>query len=311
MQRNSLNHLRNVQFMRGVMGIEPTASVAIQLASAGGDRTREIVVPVASQSGSAGAWPRTSSRLLDGNIGYLRLANMDAVAVTEVNSWMPKFRDTIGLIVDVRGNTGGSRDALRALFPYVMSEVDAPRVINAARYRLHPEYREDHLGGSRYMYRETWTGWSPEERAAIASFKPTFNPEWMPPDQEFSDWHYLIMSRSMNRNAFTYGKPVIVLIDEDSFSATDIFVSAFKGWRGVTLVGTPTGGGSARQVPIQLPVSGLSTTLASMASFQRSGLLYDGHGTPPDILVHPDPHYFLTSGRDNVLDRAVEILKTR
>jgi Peptidase family S41 len=311
MRRNALDHVLRVQFMRGLMGIERTDSVAIQLVSAAGDRTRDLVLPVVAQSARAGSWPRSASRILDGNFGYLRLANMDGAAVNEVNSWMPKFRSTNGLIVDVRGNTGGSRDALRALFPYLMSDSDAPRVINAARYRLHPEYREDHLGGSRYMYREGWSGWSPEERSAIARFKQSFKPEWMPPAEDFSDWHYLVMSRSMNRNAFTYGKPVVVLIDQDSFSATDIFVSAFKGWSNVTLIGTPSGGGSARQVPIQLPLSRLSMTLASMASFQWNGRLYDGHGTQPDILVHPDPEYFLAAGRDNVLDRAIEFLKTR
>jgi hypothetical protein len=309
MQRNALNHLRNVQFMRGILGIAQTNSVTVRFSSSAGDRTREAVVSIVPQASGAGSWPRTASRILDGNFGYLRLANMDNAAVNEVNTWMPKFRDTNGLIVDVRGNSGGSRDALRALFPFMMSPSDSPRVINAARYRLHPEYREDHLGGSRYMYRETWTGWSAEERAAIARFKQTFKPEWMPPEQEFSDWHYLVMSRSTNPTAFTYGKPVVVLIDQNSFSATDIFVSAFKGWRNVTLVGTPTGGGSARQIPISLPISRLSTTLASMASFQWNGLLYDGHGTPPDVLVQPEPSYFLSGGRDNVLERAVEILR--
>jgi hypothetical protein len=182
--------------MRGAMGIERKDSVAVQLVSAAGDRTRELVAPVVTQSAAAGSWPRTVSRILDGNFAYLRLANMDGAAVNEVNSWMPKFRSTGGLIVDVRGNTGGSRDALRALFPHVMSDSDAPRAVNAARYRLHPEYREDHLGGSRYMYREEWTGWSPEERSAIGRFKQTFKPEWTPPDADFSDWHYLVMSRS-------------------------------------------------------------------------------------------------------------------
>jgi hypothetical protein len=46
-----------------------------------------------------------------------------------------------------------------------------------------------------------------------------------------------------------------------------------------------------------------------MASFQWTGLLYDGHGTQPDVLVHPDPSYFLSGGRDNALERAVEILR--
>jgi C-terminal processing protease CtpA/Prc len=242
-------------------------------------------------------------------VGYLRLAAMNQDAVEEVRSWMPRFRDTHGLIVDVRGNGGGSRDALRALFPFLMSETDAPRVVNAAKYRLHPDYQEDHLGGSRYMYRESWSGWSDEERAAIASFRETFTPEWEPPEDEFSEWHYLVMSRSMNPEAYVYDEPVIVLLDEGSFSATDIFVSAFKGWRGVTLVGTPSGGGSARQVVIRLPVSGLQMSLASMASFQWNGQLHDGNGTQPDVLVHPDPEYFLAGGRDNVLERALVMLR--
>jgi C-terminal processing protease CtpA/Prc len=165
------------------------------------------------------------------------------------------------------------------------------------------------LGGSRYMYRESWEGWTPEERAAIARFKETFTPEWVPPEDDFSEWHYLVMSRRTNPDAFVYGRPVILLLDENSFSATDIFVSAFKGWHDVTLVGTPSGGGSARQVATRLPVSGLSINLASMASFQWNGRLHDGNGTEPDVLVHPAAEYFLRGGRDTVLERALQALR--
>jgi C-terminal processing protease CtpA/Prc len=159
------------------------------------------------------------------------------------------------------------------------------------------------------MYTEEWSGWSAAEREAIRRFKATFRPEWTPPAAEFSDWHYLVMSRSMNPQAYGYGRPVIILMDENCFSATDIFLSAFKGYPGVTLVGDPSGGGSARRVGARLPESGLSLGLASMASFQQDGRLYDGHGVQPDVLVHPDPTYFLTGGRDNVLERALALLK--
>jgi len=117
------------------------------------------------------------------------------------------------------------------------------------------------------------------------------------------------MSRRTNPAAFAYGKPVIVLLDEKSFSATDIFVSAFKGYPGVTLMGSPSGGGSARQVGVRLPVSGLSLRLASMASFQISGRLHDGHGTDPDVLVPPAPGYFLRGGEDNILRAALARLR--
>jgi C-terminal processing protease CtpA/Prc len=242
-------------------------------------------------------------------VGYLRLGEMDEVAVEEVATWMPRFASTRGLIVDVRGNTGGSRDALRALFPYLMSAGDPPRVVNAAKYRLHPQRGEDHLGGSRYMFRADSPQWTPAEREAIARFRETFEPQWTPPAEEFSDWHYLVMSREMNPGAFTYGRPVVVLLDENAFSATDIFLSAMKGWPGVTLVGTPSGGGSARTESFLLPLSGLEVTLGSMASFQWTGQLYDGNGIHPDVLVYPDAEYFIEGGRDNVLDRALELLR--
>jgi C-terminal processing protease CtpA/Prc len=307
MERNSLAFVQRLGFMRMLLGLPGDAPVRLQLASRDGARTRQL--ELGETTGRSVPRPESESRILDGNVGYLRIATMDARAAAEVNRLMPQFRGTVGLIVDVRGNGGGTRDALRALFPYLMSQTEAPRVVNAAKYRLHPEYREDHLGGSRFMYSESWEGWTHEERAAIAQFKTTFRPQWTPPEAEFSDWHYLVMSRRTNPEAFVYGKPVVVLLDAGSFSATDIFVNALKGWHDVTLVGTPSGGGSARQVPVTLPISRLSFTLASMASFQWSGRLYDGNGTAPDVVVHPEPEYFLVGGRDNVLEQAIALLR--
>lgn len=303
--RHALRQMRYLQFQRGVMGLEQADTLTVDVVSRDGQQTRELSLPVASGSPTYGVWPRTQSGLLDGNVGYLRLEAMNMDAVRDVAVWMPKFRDTVALVVDVRGNGGGSRDALRAVFPYVMAEDAEPRVVNAATYRMHPDYPEDHLGGSRYMYRESWDGWTPAERRAIEAFTQDFTPQWTPPADEFSEWHYLVMSRRTNPEAFVYGKPVIVLLDPKSFSATDIFVSAFKGHANVTLMGSPSGGGSARRVGVQLPVSRLSMGLASMASFQISGRLHDGNGTQPDVVVVPEPEYFLAGGEDNILQAAL------
>jgi hypothetical protein len=291
------------------MGLPEEDTVRVEVASRDGGDRRGISLPVSAGGPTYGLWPTGGSRLLDGNVGYLRIPSMDSNAVAEVALWMPNFRQTRGLIVDVRGNGGGSRDALRALFPYVMAADAPPHVVNAAKYRLHPDHPNDHLGGSRYLYRESWDGWSPAERRAIADFRAGFTPEWEPPADEFSEWHYLVMSREMNPDAFVYGRPVIVLLDEQSFSATDIFVSAFKGYPNVTLMGSPSGGGSARRVGASLPVSQLSIGLASMASFQISGRLHDGNGTQPDVVVPPAPEYFLSGGEDNVLQAALARLR--
>ena len=72
--------------------------------------------------------------------------------------------------------------------------------------------------------------WTPAERRVIEQFKPQLEPAWVPPADEFNEWHYLVMSRRTNPQAFVYDKPIIVMPDQKSFSATDIFVSAFKGF---------------------------------------------------------------------------------
>ena len=308
-QHQALRQIRNLQFLRQVMGLPAPDSLRVELQSEDRVRTREIEMAVSAQSPVFGVWPTLQTRLLEGNIGYLRIPTMNTAAAADIDTWMPKFRDTRGLIVDVRGNGGGSRDALRALFPYVMTPGAPAVVVSTAKYRLHPEFAEDHMGGSRFMYRESWSGWTAEERAAIARFKPTFKPEWTPPEKEFSEWHYLVMARSTNPKAFSYGKPVIILLDQKCFSATDIFVSAFKGYPGVTLMGSASGGGSALQIGYRMPISQLSMTLASMASFQTSGQLYDSRGIHPDVVVDPSPAYFLNGGRDNILEEAMKRVK--
>lgn len=77
----------------------------------------------------------------------------------------------------------------------------------------------------------------------------------------------------------------------------------------MTLLGSASGGGSARVQGAELPESGLSLRLASMASFQRSGLLYDGNGVRPDVIVDPEPGYFLNGGTDNILEAALARLR--
>ena len=101
-----------------------------------------------------------------------------------------------------------------------------------------------------------------------------------------------------------YDRPVIVLQDSGCFSATDIFLGAFEGIPGVTLLGVPSGGGSGRSRKVTLPRSGVRLRVSSMASFQPGGKLYDGNGVHPDVIVEPTPGDWI--GRsDSMLDAAV------
>jgi C-terminal processing protease CtpA/Prc len=178
-----------------------------------------------------------------------------------------------------------------------------------AKYRLAPHFGHDHLSAARFVYREGSNRFDQREREAVLRLKSDFVPEWEPPVDEFSEWHYLVLSKRPNDDRFDYRKPVAILMDERCFSATDIFLGAFKGWPNVTLIGQPSRGGSARSQVFRLPQSGITVRCASMASFQPNGKLYDTNGITPDITVVRPPEYYLARGEDVILRRALEFLK--
>ena len=223
------------------------------------------------------------------NIGYLKIEKMDNDLLPELVKLMPTYKNTDGLIIDVRGNGGGSRGILDYLFPYFM-KAGEKHIANVAKYRLAKEFKEDHLE-ARYLFRKSH--FSTQTQNFIAAFEATFQPQWTPPKDDFSQWHYMVIEKSEDDGRYHYDKPVVILIDGGVFSATDIFVGAFKGWRNVTLVGQPTMGGSARSQSYDLEHSETMMKLASMASFQPDGKLYDGNGILPDKVIEPIAQDFL------------------
>jgi C-terminal processing protease CtpA/Prc len=223
---------------------------------------------------------------------------------------MDQFRDTRGLIIDVRDNSGGTRNILRTLYPYFCKSSDSPIVANAAKYRLYREFGPGYLN-SRHMYPHGWKGWDTSEREAISTFMQTFKPEWTVPEYEFSEYHFWVLSKRTNPEAYYYSKPVVFLIDQKGFSATGVIISGLKGRKNITLIGTATGGGSGAAQSSLLKNSQLRLRLSSMASFQKDGKLFDGNGVQPDIFIEPLPEYFLKNGKDNVLEKAIRFILDR
>ncbi len=265
-----------------------------------------ISLPLAKSPLAYGSWPSRGSRLLEGNIGYLRLRNMEReTSVAEIKQWMPKFRDTAGLVIDVRDNNGGDRDALILLYSYLAAPDDAPRVFTAAAYRLHSEHKENHLAENHRMYRADAKEWTTDQREAVAKFAKNFKPRWTLPANQFSDWHYMALKRIDDPDFYHYNKPVVILMNYKSFSATDIFLAGLKGMKNVLLMGTPSSGGSAFTQEIVLGSTPLRLRIGSIASFQSDGKLFDGNGILPDVLLEPSPEYYI-GGPDSVLEEAVK-----
>jgi hypothetical protein len=291
---------------------QPADRFTLTLLSDEGERTSRDVRPGFVRSGGPASWPDTSSELRKDDIGYLRLPQMgDGEAfIASLNEWMRKFTGTRGLIIDVRGNSGGTQDAIRTILPWLMKPASPMKIINVAAYRLPVPLPGPNPSGflglyNRGLHPVTSKVWTPEQAAHIRDFLSRWEPKWKLPAGKFSDWHVMAVSRESNPGAGYYDKPVIVLQNEECFSATDNFLGALKGHPNVTLMGTASGGGSGRMARYSLPNSKLSLTLCQMASFATTGLTYDGHGVIPDIVLAPKLTDHLAGKGDSLLDAAV------
>jgi hypothetical protein len=300
--------LGRLDYWRRVMNLPRKDSVTVELTNISGTGVSEIKLAVALSPPSFGVWPRSVSTMLAGNVGYLRLPNMQkGSSINEIKLWLPKFRNANGLIIDVRDNDGGDRDALNLIYSFLASASDPPRVFTAGAYRLHPSRKKDHLAAGHFMFTADYEGWTLEDKAAIKSFKKSFHPQWDLPEGQFSEWHYMVLRRASGAEIYHFDRPVVVLMNAKCFSATDIFLAGLKGMKNITLLGSPSGGGSGGSETFNLGSTGIQVTLSSMASFQSNGKLFDGNGVAPDKLLYHVPEYFI-GVRDNVLEEALKIV---
>lgn len=303
-RRESQRWLRACQMLRLDMGLPQTAEVTVVMTSVDGSSLRTHRLPILDQPPQFGSWPRPETKLLDGNIGYLRLAQMRPEASEHIRGALVEFESATELVIDVRRNGGGTRGALLTLLTALMGPDEPPRVVNVAAFRKWDGFPSDHLA-ARHLYPVNSGHWTADERSALETFMAAFSPEWLPPADEFSEWHAMVISATSSNQLTFRDRPVAVLMDAGCFSATDVFLSALKGLPNVTLVGQASSGGSARAQVVKLPNSGVKARFASMASFQPNGRLFDGHGVVPDVEVEPAADYFVTGGHDNVLEHAV------
>lgn len=312
-RRSCVENLKYVNHLRGVLNLPPRETVAAEVASEDGKQGRTVEVKLAGEPPRP-PWPREApGRTLGGNVGYLRIASMteDQRFLQTLHETMAAVRQTAGLVIDVRNNNGGSRAILRELFPYFLAPDESPRIVNVAVHRLADGEAADEAEGflqDRWMYPLTSGALPPAEREAAAKLAESFKPQWLPPAGQFSAWHFMVLSPRQGGPYYHYDKPVVVLTNAGSSNATDVFAGAFKGRKDVTLMGTATGGGASRVRTLRLAHSTITLKLASMASFQPDGKLYDGRGIEPDVEACPEPSDLI--GRtDTVLDGAVQKLR--
>jgi tricorn protease len=113
-----------------------------------------------------------------------------------------------------------------------------------------------------------------------------------------------LVLRSSDRK---WTKPVVLLINNRSYSDAEIFPNAFRTLGLGKLVGQPTGGYVIGTSSVRL-VDGTEFRVPRTGVFTAKGVNMEKEGVQPDVLVEPSPDE-LAKGTDIQLDKAVEVLQ--
>jgi hypothetical protein len=226
----------------------------------------------------------------ENNIAYLRIPSMvdqeDAsVFFQTIDEFMIKAKSSMSLIIDVRGNGGGTRHLIKELAGYFVHP-DSTYVVNATRQRgklpLNEDFKDDLH--NRFLFSKNEL--DNKERDFVDKFMSTFIPMYNLDDIKYSEFHYFLLNgKKLTKNKYHYNKPIYIMANEKSFSAASVFASVFKGLPNIKLVGINTDGSSGNSERFELPNSKLRGKISTMVSFQKNGQILDGIGTKPDIII--------------------------
>ena len=203
------------------------------------------------------------STLHDGKVGYAVYSSfMDDVSDVQVMEVLDAFKDCYGLVLDLRGNTGGQGKNMMTLAKYFVSETEL-----FYSYVRHNNVRNDLLlKGLTY-------------RSGIKDDRKSWR------------------------------KPLIVLIDNRSYSASSMFAMCVKGCEQVYLVGVKTAGGTNAPLSYELS-NGWIYRIPSIKHLSRSRIDYED-GVPPDVEIHLNKEMADNDKRDSILDAACEMIVSK
>ncbi|MBO7624113.1 MAG: S41 family peptidase [Bacteroidales bacterium] len=109
-------------------------------------------------------------------------------------------------------------------------------------------------------------------------------------------------------SSYCYRKPIVILTDRGSYSATSFFALCCLEYDNVTLVGDTTGGGLGLPNGGQLP-NGWTYRFSISRNLTLDGKNYE-NGVPPDHVVMLDPAA-TAAGKDNVIEYACDLIESQ
>ncbi|MCI4671359.1 MAG: S41 family peptidase [Bacteroidia bacterium] len=142
-------------------------------------------------------------------------------------------------------------------------------------------------------------GWFTEEDKVAAKRREKNGPG----HNDFTELDDFIIEK---RGDTTYNKPVIVLVNRLSYSATSFLSTCTKAFPNIILMGDTTGGGGGAPVNTDL-ANGWTLRVSGTQLFTLDGFNIED-GVPPDVFVQMDSTEML-NGTDTMLELALETLR--
>ncbi len=232
--------------------------------------------------------PRDSmATIFQNTIGYIKIPKMYSRRRNgEYFDWlsqaMKKVKDCNALILDIRNNSGGTRDILLFFANYLLQRNNC-WVANLARFR--GDLTRSAKSGLELRGLRSYENHSENAQLAISQFMGSFSPLDNLNDDKFGDYVYMVLENIGEADTYHFSKPIYILINERSFSAASVFAASLKGFPNVSLCGVTADGASGMSETYRLPKTELELKMSRMVSFQRNGFLFDGHGVSPDLRI--------------------------
>lgn len=205
--------------------------------------------------------PVTGAVYGEGMIGYVRLKNfMSDLCMEELfaSLTMVGMLQSRGLVLDLRGNTGGSVGYALGLVSMLLDEGTALEMIR----------REgDNMVTTRWVL----------DRAGISYSVTTSSDENEKASLNFGERVTQLLPVDL---------PLVILVNENSYSAAELVASALQYRRGAKIVGMPTGGKGVGQTVFNLPFG--RTALVTTFEYRPGGVAIDWQGSVPNLIVQPE-----------------------
>jgi len=262
-------------------------------------------------------------RILDGNIGYLHIPTAGSRAMQTISDGMPAMKNTRGLIIDLRCNSGGSPEYAMFLQQWLVSP-GSPRSIGGFQWTV----RESSTNFP--MYGITERGLSDAARTMLSDAQSRLKDKWQPPPHFNAALHFGLLTNwkdepgiaPYNRpeiqqlfekhNIEHYQQRVMILVDRYTFSAGEIGAAWLQALPNVTVMGESTRGAVSAAndesfAPFTIPHV-LKPHLRTQTAFlDHNGNHIEGRGVTPDI-HHGIDLETITGPEDTMVEHARKCL---